>query len=294
MKIHHLKALAAVADRGSFTGAAASLQISQSSLSHAIADLENELGAPLFVRGRHGARLTETGRRVMAHARQALSSLDMIRGEIDGMRGALTGRLRIGSIPSAMVDLLPKAMARFSRRHPDVELMLLEEPSQGMQHLIEWLGSGTIDVALLEMPQRDASAALLLRDELCAIVSSRSALAQHRRLSVDDLAREPFILSRYSTERLILGAYAREGLAPDIRFQLQDLGTLVSMVREGLGVSIVPRIAFPSPPTGVRLISLSPRIHRQLGYATTPHQRPSPAAEAFIEALRDVRAPRVR
>ena len=126
MKIHHLKALAAVADRGSFTGAAASLQISQSSLSHAITDLENELGAPLFVRGRHGARLTETGRRVMAHARQALSSLDMIRGEIDGMRGALTGRLRIGSIPSAMVDLLPKAMARFSRRHPDVELMLLE------------------------------------------------------------------------------------------------------------------------------------------------------------------------
>lgn len=294
MRIHHLKALVAVAERGSFTGAAVALAISQSSLSHAIADLEQQLGASLFVRGRRGAQLTEAGRRVLVHARQALASLESIRVEADGIRGALSGRLRIGSIPSATVDLLPKAMAQFARRHPGVDLVLLEEPSQGMQQLVEWLGNGTIDVALLETPVSGAEVVPLIQDELCAIVSSRSPLAGHKQLSVRELAKEPFILSRYSTERLIHAAYAREGLAPAIRFELQDLGTLVSMVREGLGISIVPKVAFPVPPTGVSLISVSPRIRRQLGHAVNPLYRPSPAAEAFVEALQEVCPRRAR
>lgn len=294
MRFHHLRALAAVADKSSFTAAAAALEISQSSLSHAIADLEKELGTSLFVRDRRGAQLTETGRRVLVHAREALASLESIRAEAAGLRGVLSGRLRIGSIPSATVDLLPKAMAQFSRRHGGVELVLLEEPSQGMQQLIEWLGNGTIDVALLEMPVNGVEVVPLIQDELCAIVSSRSPLAVFKQLSVRDLAKEPFILSRYSTERLIHAAYAREGLAPAIRFELQDLGTLVSMVREGLGISIVPRVAFPTSPPGVTLVSVFPRIRRQLGHAVSPAHRSSPASEAFIEALREVRPRRAR
>jgi len=121
----------------------------------------------------------------------------------------------------------------------------------------------------------------LMHDEPCALVASRSLLAAHKHLSVHKLAGEPFILSRYSTERLIHAAYAREGLAPTIRFQPQDLGTLVSMVREGLGFSIVPRVAFPKAPPGVSLISLFPRIRRQLGQAVSPVHRFAPAAEAF-------------
>ncbi len=294
MRIHHLRALTAVADKSSFTGAAAALEISQSSLSHAIADLEKELGTSLFVRDRRGAHLTAPGRRVLVHAREALASLEAIRAEAEGTQGVLSGRLRIGSIPSATVDLLPKAMAQFSRRHAGVELVLLEEPSQGMQQLVEWLGNGTIDVALLEMPVSGVEVVPLIQDELCAIVSSRSPLAALKHLSVRELAQEPFILSRYSTERLIHAAYAREGLAPAIRFELQDLGTLVSMVREGLGISIVPRVAFPRSPPGVSLISVLPRIRRQLGHAVSPVHRSSPASEAFIEALRKVRPHRAR
>ncbi len=294
MRIHHLKALTAVADKSSFTGAAAVLGISQSSLSHAIADLEKELGTSLFVRDRRGSLLTEAGRRVLVHAREALARLESIRAEAEGMRGILSGRLRIGSIPSATVDLLPKAMAYFSRRHAGVELVLLEEPSQGMQQLVEWLGNGTIDVALLEMPVSGLEVVPLMQDQLCAIVSLRSPLAALRHLTVRELAKEPFILSRYSTERLIHGAYAREGLAPAIRFELQDLGSLVSMVREGLGISIVPRVAFPTLPHGVTLISIVPRIRRELGYAVSPLHRSSPASEAFIEALREVRPRRAR
>lgn len=199
-----------------------------------------------------------------------------------------------GSIPSATVDLLPKAMAQFGRRHRGVELVLLEEPSQGMEQLLEWLGNGTIDVALLEMPVNAVEVVPLMQDELCAIVSLQSPLAALRHLSVRELAKEPFILSRYSSGRLVHAAYAREGLAPSIRFELQDLGTLVSMVREGLGISIVPRVAFPTSPPGVRLISVFPRIRRQLGHAVSPVHRSSPASEAFIEALREVRPRRAR
>lgn len=185
-------------------------------------------------------------------------------------------------------------MAHFSRRHAGVELVLLEEPSQGTQQLLEWLGSGTIDIALLELPVNGVEVTPFMHDELCALVPSRSPLAALKHLSVRGMAQEPFILSRYSTERLIRAAYAREDLAPTIRFEPQDLGTLVSMVREGLGISIVPRVAFPKSPPGVSLISVSPRIRRQLGHVLSPVSRFSPVSEAFIEALRQVRPRRTR
>jgi DNA-binding transcriptional LysR family regulator len=224
----------------------------------------------------------------MVHAKQALASLEAIRAEAHGIRGALSGRLRIGSIPSATVNLSPKAMAQFARRHPAVELVLLEEPSQGMRQLLEWLGSATIDIALLETPIGAVEVAPLIRDEMCAIVSSRSPLARHKQVSVLELTKEPFIMSRYSSERLIRAAYARENIAPAVRFEVQDLGTLVGMVREGLGISIVPKVAFPTAPPGVSLIPILPRIRRQLGHEVSPPRRPSPTGEAFIEALREV------
>jgi DNA-binding transcriptional LysR family regulator len=87
MELHQLRALEAIATEGSFLAAAARLDLSQSSLSHAIASLEGELGARLLERGRYGARPTDAGRRVLPYARQILASLEAIQSETNSSAG---------------------------------------------------------------------------------------------------------------------------------------------------------------------------------------------------------------
>jgi DNA-binding transcriptional LysR family regulator len=294
MEIHQLRALEAIAMEGSFLAAAARLDLSQSSLSHAIASLESELGARLLERGRHGARPTDAGRRILPYARQVLASLEAIRSETDNSAGLLSGRVRVGSIPSAAVAFLPKVIARFTRAHPNVEVVLLEEPSQSTQPLAEWLQAQMVDVTLVQIPNAGMKTVALMRDELCAILPIGSQLASRRQISLRDLAGEPFIMSRYTSEPLLHAAYARHRLAPRIRFEVQDLGTLVSLVREGLGYSIVPRIAFPAAPPGVVLVRVTPRIKRELGFAICDREHASPALRAFVRAMEETAAKRGR
>jgi len=290
MEIHQLRAIDAIVTEGSFLAAAARLDLTQSSLSHAIAALESELGARLLDRGRYGAKPTDAGRRVLPYARQILTLLDAIRSETASSNGLLSGRVRVGSIPSAAVAFLPKVIASFTRAHPNVEVVLLEEPSQSTELLAEWLQAQMIDVALIQLPAAAMKTAMLMHDELCAILPARSLLASRRQLSIRDLAGEPFIMSRYTSELLLNSAYARHQLAPRIRFEVQDLGTLVSMVREGLGFSIVPRLAFPAALPGVTLVPVTPRIQRNLGLAIRDREHALPALRAFIRAIEETAA----
>jgi DNA-binding transcriptional LysR family regulator len=288
MEIHQLRALEAIALEGSFQAAAARLEVSQSSLSHAIAALERNLGTRLLDRGRYGAKPTHAGGRILPYARQILSALEAIRAETDQSTGVLSGRVRVGSIPSAAVAFLPKVIARFTRAHPQVEVVLLEEPSQGTQTLEAWLRDEMIDVALIQLPAPGMKTSTLMRDELCAMLPAGSPLAGRRQLSVRDLAAEPFIMSRYTSEPLLHAAYARHGLTPRIRFEVQDRETLVSMVREGLGFSIVPRLAFSGGMAGVSLVPVKPRIYRSIGVAVRDEEYSAPALKAFLRSVEEV------
>jgi DNA-binding transcriptional LysR family regulator len=294
MEIHQLRALDAIATEGSFLAAAVRLDLSQSSLSHAIASLERELGARLFERGRYGARPTDAGRRILPYARQILTSLEAITSEINDSAGLLSGRVRVGSIPSATVAFLPKAIARFAHAHPNVEVVLLEEPSQSTQPLAEWLQAQMVDGALVQVPAAGMKTVTLMHDELCALLPIGSQFASRRQISLRDLAGEPFIMSRYTSELLLHAAYARHELAPRVRFEVQDLGTLVSMVREGLGYSVVPRIAFPAALPGVVLLPVTPRIRRELGFAIRDREHAPPALRAFVRAVEETAAKQER
>lgn len=293
MEIHQIRALDAIVSKGSYLAAAAHLDQSQSSLSHAIAALENELGTRLLERGRHGAKPTEAGRRVLPHIRQILASIEAIRAEANNLPGLVSGRVRVGSIPSAAVAFLPRVIARFTRAFPDVEVVLLEEPSQSTQTLGEWLREFMIDVALVQLPAPGMKSTLFMRDELCAILPSGSELSKLSRVSVRELCTEPFIMSRYTSVSLLNAAYARHNLTPRIRFEVQDRETLISLVKEGLGFSIVPRLAFPGTIAGITLVPVTPRIWRELGLAIRDQERASPALAAFVHCVEKVAARRL-
>lgn len=288
MDVHHLRALVAIADTKSFTAASEHLCISQSSLSHAIAGLEKELKVCLLNRGRQGAEPTDVGYRVLAHARDVLAGLESIRAEAKNSVGLISGRVRLGSIPSATMTFLPKVIAQFGRQYPLIEIVLLEDPTQDDQQLRVWLRDHTIDIALLELPARGLRVTSLMRDELCAIVPAASVVAGRKSVSIRELSKEPFITSRYTSEPLLQTAYAQQRVSRRVRFEVQDLGTLVSMVREGLGVSIVPRLAFSDEPEGVAFVPVSPPIRRELGFAVKSEEHLAAAGVAFIRCSQEV------
>jgi len=288
VQVHQLRALSAIVDTRSFTAAARRLEISQSSLSHAIATLEDELGIRLLERGRRGAHPTHLGMRVLRHAQQVLSLLDAIYAEADNAADLRSGRIRVGSIPSAAVAFLPRAIAQFTAQYANVEIVLIEEPSQGPDQLLSLLRDHTLDAAILELPVLGVETVPLLKDELCALVPEQSALARRKQLSVRQLAGTPLIISRYTSEHFLREAFAAHNLEPKVRFEVQDLATLVNLVREGLGVSIIPRLALPTVPPGLIFISISPRITREVGFAVNAIPAMSSAVRAFLRKAQEL------
>ena len=131
-----LRVLLAIIDSGSFTMAAEQLGITQSGVSQAVAGLESALQSAVLVRDRHGITPTALGEKVLSHARIALAHVECIQQEAAAAVGLATGRLRLGSVPSAATRLLPPLLHSFRRRHPSTELVLLEGTDQEVR---EWV-----------------------------------------------------------------------------------------------------------------------------------------------------------
>src|SRR5215218_8637973 len=141
-----LRVLGEVASRGSFSAAAAALSFTQSAVSQQVAALERETGTRLIERGVRPVRLADAGRALMAHAEAVLAHLDEAEQELGELAGLRRGRLRLAGFPTAVETLVPRAVARFHQRHPDVDLTVLDDHGQG---LVPRLARWELDLALV-------------------------------------------------------------------------------------------------------------------------------------------------
>jgi len=293
--LSQLRVFARVVEAGSFTKAAESLWMSQSAVSQAISGLESELGVALVERGRGGGSPTEVGRRVMVHAREILARIEQVRQEVAASVGLDVGSLRIGSFPSAAVGLLPDIIGSFGSRYPGIETVLFEGTYQEVR---DWVLSGVVDVGIvpLAIEGRESLPLLttegletvpLLADEMLVALPLGHPLRDTGGLSIERIAEEPFVVSRSGCGTLTREIFKSAGLAPRIRFEATDLETRLSMVKAGLGITIVPALALPADRTGLRLTSLDPSVRRHLALAVRSLESCSPAATAFVLEARN-------
>lgn len=279
MTLSQLQAFVAVVDARSFTGAASGLGMTQSGVSHAIAGLESELGITLLRRGRSGVRPTEAGERVLSHAREMLSQAESMRQVASAVVGVERGRLRIGSIWSVSARVLPAILGAFHRRHPGIEIVLSEGTDQEVE---DWLGTGTVDVGFLALPSGASEAREIVRDALLVLLPREHALASKSSLRIDQLVGVPFIMSKAGCEPLIREVFARFGAEPSVRYEAREVPTILGMVEEGLGISIIPELALPNVTERLRPVPLDPPVRRSLGVVTSSPENLSPAVEAFL------------
>ncbi len=284
MNIHQLAVLAAIAREGTFSNAALALDTSQAAVSRAIASLEDELGVPLLKRGRFGAKLTQVGERVLYHADKMLELRERIDYEVNLEKGLYAGRLRIASFRSAATHLLPPILAQFRSQFPRVEISLTELEPAGVEQALR---EGQVDMGLVPLP-RSAEFEVWegARDEYVALLpAGTKRLSPH--LTWHDLADHDFVLYNYAEcTNVVRDHWQRWGQELKVAYVIKEDSTIVSMVAQGLGAAILPRLAALPIPTGVQVRSLPEPLERVIGVATlaqTPH---APAVEVFIEMLR--------
>jgi DNA-binding transcriptional LysR family regulator len=275
-----LRVLVTVADTGGFSPAAARLSMSQPGVSRAVAALEAELGTPLLLRRNGRTAPTPAGERVLLHAREVLARAEAIRQEAAASDGEFSGRVRLGSFASVSARLLPGILATLRVRHPGVEVALFEGHDE---EVVGWVRERAVDVGVISRDAPDLDVRPLATDHFIAALPPGHALAEHPDVTLEQLAGEPFVLSRGGCERLILEAFTAAGHAPQVAFEVHEVSTILAMVAEGLGVSVVPELSAVGVPPGVALRPLAPPVERRLGLAAPSLAAAPPAVRALLE-----------
>ena len=280
-----LRALIAVTDSGGFTAAARQLRLTQSGVSQAIAALEAALEVPLVTRDRGGVAATEVGATIVTHAREALAHVEAMQQHAARAAGLEFGTLRIASVGSAAARLLPPILRTFRRRHPAIEVILLEGTDQ---EVVAWVRSRVADVGFAAADAADISGLsvrALAADHLLLVVPSAHRLANRERASLADVRGEPLLMSAGGCEPIIRGALDRAGVELPVRMVVRDIGTLIALVSEGFGVTLIPELAMPSSRGRVRMLRLDPAVRRRLVAVTLPPPF-TPAMSTFLGQLK--------
>nr|WP_051077409.1 LysR family transcriptional regulator [Janthinobacterium sp. HH01] len=260
--------------------------ITQSGASQAIAQMEASLGAPLLVRDRRAVSVTAFGEQVVTHARAMLAQFDAIRSLSHAAQGLHAGRIRLASFPSLLTTVLPPLLSAFKRSHPGIDVVALEGTDEEVE---QWLAADTIELGVLLNPAPQRQAVIIGRDAWVAVLPSHHALGRRsseQGVALDELAGQPFVLATGGCEVNARSLVVQEGLMlSDIRVTVRDLGSAAVLVREGLGVSIIPESALPEDRRGLRIMQLEPRRYREFGLVSSQAGRASAAVQTFLDGL---------
>jgi DNA-binding transcriptional LysR family regulator len=268
-----------VVELGSLTKASESLNISQSGVSHAISSLEKELGFSLLTRNKAGIRLTVNGERMLLYIRQILYLNEKMLQEAGEIRGLEIGTVRIGTFSSISVEWLPGILKKFMDQYPHIKVDVVEGKQE---EITMWISQGIVDFGFLLLPAADMEVLHLKREAFSCVVPETHHLGAENSIKPNALKDEKLILQN-STLKIIHNILKSNKLSPEIAFHLDDEQAVISMVKNSLGVAILPDIALHNLPNGLKKIPLSDdRAISSIGIGSISFKNLSPAAEKFI------------
>ncbi len=283
MNFSQLQSFVALADTGSFTEAAYAIDLTQSAVSHALSALESELGVTLLKRNRKGVvALTDAGQKIIPHVRALLTQVEAIEQEAKAARGEAAGKLRLGSMLSIVSPaLLARVLTCFRASYPDIEVVLFEGT---MREVGEWIEKSIIDVGFVLFPAQGIEVTPITTDELCVLIPPGHRLHTKVAVTPRDLQEEGWIMEKNQCAlQLMEVAVGPSRIRPQIRYQASDSATILAMIREGLGITLMPRMVLPKKLEGVVALPLDPPHQLQIGLAVRSQAMASPAAQLFVQ-----------
>ena len=282
MVLRQLEYLAALAREKHFGRAAQVCHVTQPTLSAAIRLLEDDLGAPIVERGHRFVGLTAQGRLVLEHAHRMLAEANNLRRGLDEIDRGLSGRLRIGAIPTAL-PIVSHLTGPFTAKFPGVSVAVLSLTSKEIERRIE---SFELDVGLTYLdaePIERVKAKPICVEEYMFLTPSRSAFSGRTQIAWSEAAAAPLCLLTpdMQNRRIIDGIFRSVGAKPDPAVETNSIFNLVSHVAAGQWSAIVPRqlLRFFGLPHGTQAIDLvEPATSRMIGLVMSDREPPSPLA----------------
>ncbi|WP_352308926.1 LysR family transcriptional regulator [Psychrobacter sp. W2-37-MNA-CIBAN-0211] len=284
MKLQQLRHFLFVVEEGGFRAAADRANRSQAALSASIKELEKTLGQRLFEVG-NKAILTPFGETCLPKMEQFLTVYQALEDDLKASASGDKGKIRIASVPSLVTKLLPSVLVEYSKKYPDIEIVLIDDNSVGVANR---LLAGEIDLALgncTSIDQTNINFTLLISDPIGVVCLKSNELNdelnQAQGLTWQQLMSQPFIYN--GTCRLLENTPA-EALNRRARYTVENITSLFSLLRNDLGITTLPKLAFPAnEPELVWIDLVDPSLNRQIGIFKLANKSISPPAQAFYD-----------
>ena len=247
MDLRQLEIIRAIADTGSFTAAGEKLHVSQSAISRQILLLEEELGEPVFHRIGRRIRITPAGESLLQLSHRVFQDLQETVSSISDKRDSLSGTMRLVGGMTVCLYVFPALLAEVRRVHPHLDMKVTVGSAE---RSIAMLRSGAGDLGMITLPVEatDLVSVPVLEEELLLVTYPAHPLAKKKSIAPADLDKQDFVLFETGsiTRRLVESFFAREGVEANVIMETENVEIIKAMVRNGIGISIIPSQAAAS------------------------------------------------
>ena len=285
MSISKYQVFLKVVSCGSFTKAAEALNFTQSGISHAITSLESELGITLLSRNRGGVVLTADGRAVLPKIEKLCAAHHALMQTVEGLKDMDSGLVKIATFSSVSAQWLPRILKSFGKLYPNIEFEVVT--GDFYDQIENWIVTGAVDCGFLRLPSvKRLQTYALHRDELQVIVPCDHPYADSEPFPKELLASEPFIQLEEGDDYEIMAAFDEMGIRPNVKYVAREDRTILSMVSEGLGISLLPELMVRHSPVPVTACRPPMTFHRTIGIGVKDEKALSNSTRLFVDYVR--------
>lgn len=269
---------------GSFTRASHALNYSQSGISRMIADLEKQWGLCLLERNKTGVRLSADGARILPYIENLCQAYDRMQEEAAQIMGLESGLIRIATFSSVATHWLPNIIKEFKKDYPAIDYEIL---LGSYQEIEQWVRDGRADCGFLVLTgATELETTILYEDRLLAVLPESHPLARLEQIPLALLCSDSFMLLKISGNEEVPALFARYGLSPKVNFVTWDDYAIMSMVENGLGISILSELILKRIPYKVALRQIAEPAYRTIAFVTPGKAALSASTKKFMTYLK--------
>lgn len=282
MKTSRYEVFLKIVETKSLTRTAAYFGCTQSAVSQLVKALETELGVALLVRSKNGVRLTAEGEYLLPSMRQIVAGERNVFERSLELQNLNAGLIRIGIFTSLSCQWLPPYLKRFREEYPNIGFELLQGD---VTQISDWLRNGTVDVGFMTDPESDEFYFReLLADRMNIVLPPEHPLSGGP-VSLDQLKDETFVLLESGYSQITEKMFRSAALRPKQQYTVKDDYTVMSMVENGLGVSLLPELMLQRTPYKMYTCPTEPAFYRHLGVSWLKKEQNSVAVNKFVHSL---------